>query len=103
MRRIAGVLAAVFIIACGSDAPKPLSEPGEKLYDLRGVIESRDSGDNTIRIRHEAIANFMEAMTMDFSVRGAEARELPADGTRVTARLHVTDRAYWLTDLKVQP
>lgn len=81
-------------------ARKPLSEPGEKLYALKGKILSRDSGDNTVRVDHEAIPGYMEAMTMSYSVRGADVVSLPADGASVEARLHVTERGYWLTDVK---
>ncbi|HEX6640978.1 MAG TPA: copper-binding protein, partial [Thermoanaerobaculia bacterium] len=58
---------------------------------------------NTLNVDHEAIPGFMEAMTMDYSVRGAKVTALPADKSRIEAKLHVTDRAYWLTDVKTRP
>jgi protein SCO1/2 len=96
---------AILLIACAPEqsAPKPLSEPGEKLYDLRGRIVSRDVADNTLRVDHQAIPGFMEAMTMDFSVRGAQVQSLPPDQTTIEARVHVTDNGYWLTDVKQVP
>jgi len=94
----------VMVVACGGEEkPRPLSEPGEKLYGIRGVIVSRNSGDNSLRLNHEAVAGFMAAMTMDFSVRGADVQSLPADGKRIEAKLHVTDRAFWITDVKQVP
>lgn len=90
------------LIAC-SDAEtkqKPLSEPGEKVYTLTGKILGRDSGDNTVRLDHEPLPGFMEAMTMDYSVRGAPVSALPPDGTRVVATLHVTGNGYWITGVK---
>ena len=45
----------------------------------------------------------MTAMKMDYSVRGADVKTLPADRKRIEAKLHVTDRAYWLTDVKQIP
>lgn len=88
---------------CG-DSPreKPLSEPGERLFDVRGRIEGRDASDNIVLLKHERIPGFMEAMTMEFTVRGAEVTSLPPDGSDVDARLHVTDRAYWLTDVRIR-
>ena len=87
--------------ACGGpERDKPLSEPGERLYDVRGRIEGRDASDNLIRLNHERIPGFMDAMTMEFTVRGAAVTSLPPDGAEVVAKLHVTDRAYWLTDVK---
>jgi len=67
---------------------------------MRGKIISRDAGDNTLRVDHESIQGFMDAMTMDYSIRGAAVSALPADGQRIEARLHVTERGYWLTDVK---
>jgi protein SCO1/2 len=98
MKRALVALFAIAALAC-AQTEKPLSVPGEKLYALRGKIVARDANDNTLRVDHEAIPGFMEAMTMDYSVRGAKVAELPADGTRITAKLHVTDNAYWLTDV----
>jgi protein SCO1/2 len=98
------LLLAFFAACAGEDgAAKPLSEAGEKLYDVRGVIVSRDVTSNTLNVDHEAIPGFMEAMTMDYSVRGAKVTALPADKSRIEAKLHVTDRAYWLTDVKTRP
>jgi protein SCO1/2 len=99
------LLALTLLVACGgeSDAPKPLSEPGEKLYDVRGKIRSRNAEDNTVNMDHEAIPGFMEAMVMDYSVRGVKVADLPADNTRIQARLHVTDNGYWITDVKPIP
>jgi hypothetical protein len=94
----------VLLVACSADeAPKPLSEPGEKLYVIRGVILSRDAANNTLNLDHERIPGFMEAMKMDYGVRGAKVAALPADRTRIEAKLHVTDRSYWITDVRALP
>ena len=106
MRGVAAVIAlAVAVIACANSEQKekPLSEPGEKLYTMRGRVVARDDGDNTLRVDHEPIPGFMDAMTMDYSVRGARVTALPPDGTRVEAKLHVTTSGYWLTDVKKAP
>ena len=108
MRRAGVLLVVLFVVlflggACEREKPKPLSEPGEKLYGIRGTIETRNPADNTIRLNHEAVAGFMAAMTMDFSVRGADVESLPADGKRIEAKLHVTDLAVWITDVKQVP
>ena len=97
--------AIVLVLAlCGGDGErKPLSEPGEKLYIVRGVILSRSESANTVHMDHEEIPGFMAAMQMDYSVRGADVKALPADNARVEAKLHVTERAYWITDVKPIP
>ena len=103
-RVVAFVALALVVVACSDrEKPRPLSEPGEKLYTVRGIVLSRDASENAVRLDHEAIPGFMEAMTMDYKVRGAEVASLPPDKTRIEARLHVTDRAYWITDVKRIP
>ena len=93
-------LVLLFVVACGDgEKPKPLSVKGESLYTLKGKIVSRSSSDNTLKVDHEAIPGFMEAMVMDYSVRGAKVEQLPADGSIITAKLHVLPDAYWLTDV----
>jgi len=96
------LVAALF--GCAKPAPpKPLSEPGEKVYALKGTIVSRDAGEHSLRINHEAIAGFMEAMTMDYPVRGVSMEQLPPNGSKIEARLHVHDDKYWLTDIRKVP
>ena len=103
MKRVAILFVVFFLFACTEEKPKPLSEPGERLYTVRGIVLSRNAADNSLRLDHEEIPGFMAAMTMDYSVRGAEVKTLPADRKRIEAKLHVTDRAYWVTDVKQIP
>jgi protein SCO1/2 len=107
MRRSAALtlIAVLFLVACGDRGrkEKPLSVPGEKLYTLEGRITGRDVAANLLRVDHKAIPGYMEAMTMDYPVRGAGVQSLPPDNSRITARLHVIDTAYWLTDVKQVP
>jgi len=102
MRR-AAVLAAVLLLVACAKHEKPVSEPGEKLYTLKGKILTRDASDNSVRIDHQAVPGFMEAMTMDYPVRGAKVGALPPDNSKIEARLHVNGDSYWITDVKKAP
>lgn len=102
-RAVLLAVVALVLLSCAKPEPKPLSEKGEKLYALKGKILSREASDNSLRLDHEAIPGFMEAMTMDYPVRGAKVAELPPDKSIVVARLHVNDDKYWLTDVKRAP
>ncbi len=95
---IIGVLIAM--AGCDSEKPKPLDVAGEKIYAMRGVITARNPQQGTITVDHEAIRGFMEAMAMEYPVRGVAVDRLPANGARITAKLHVTDDAFWLTDVQ---
>lgn len=104
MQRVPLLLAFLLLAACAEDAKeKPVSEAGERLYTVRGTILSRNASANTVFVDHEAIPGFMEAMKMDYSVRGAKVESLPPDKSRFEATLHVTDRAYWITNVKPMP
>lgn len=103
MPRVALAFILLSLLACADEQPKPLSEPGEKLYTVRGVILSRDTSANSVNLDHEAIPGFMEAMKMDYNVRGTDVAKLPPDRTRIEAKLHVTERGYWITDVKPIP
>lgn len=106
MRRTLLAMALLFA-ACAkqedSAATKPVSVPGEKTYAMFGKIVARDADDNTIRIDHQAIPGFMEAMAMDFTVRGARVDSLPPNEVPIHATLHVTDDAFWVSDVKKAP
>jgi Cu/Ag efflux protein CusF len=99
------ILALALAAACEkakiSNADKPLSVPGEKIYALQGKIVGRDAAENSLTIDHEAIPGYMEAMTMDYIVRGAKVDALPPNGTAIAATLHVTDdKGIWITGLR---
>jgi protein SCO1/2 len=103
MQKVALMAVALVAFACAKKAEKPLAEAGEKLYTVRGVVVGRDLADNTLRIDHEEIPGYMEAMTMDYPVRGAAVGALPPDKSRVEAKLHVHDERVWLTDVRRVP
>ena len=102
MRR-AAVVAILLCVACSRSqdtAPKPISERGETLHTLKGTIVTRDTAENTLRVDHEAIPGYMDAMTMDYNVRGANVSDLPPDRSRIEAKLHVVDDRYWISDVR---
>ena len=103
MRRALVLSTFVLLALSCAKHEKPLSEPGEKIYVLKGKILSRDASDNSLRIDHEAIPGYMEAMTMDYPVRGAKVAQAPPDQAKIEARLHVHDERYWITDVKRVP
>ncbi|MGH9456258.1 MAG: copper-binding protein [Thermoanaerobaculia bacterium] len=87
-------------VPAGTDAEPQIEE---KTYDLEGVIVSRDPATNQLTVDHEEIPGYMAAMTMSYEVRGQNVAELPADGSAITAVVHATEEAYWLTDVNPAP
>lgn len=87
------LLSALVVAGCGGEGE-------EKTYPLRGTIEGRIEQSNELVVQHEKIGDWMEAMTMPFPVRDAKVAELPPTGTEIEAIVHVTDRRFWITDVR---
>lgn len=70
-----------------------------RVFGANGVIKEIHREDGTVVIRHGAISNYMEGMTMPFTVKD------PADlvgfqrGDQITFQLHVTDTESWVDHL----
>ena len=105
MRKLALAAAMLCLVACAKQKPavRPLSEQGETIHLVKGTIVGRDAADNTLRVDHEQIPGYMEAMTMDYPVRGVAVASLPPDTSRVEAKLHVSEERVWLTDVRKTP
>jgi Cu/Ag efflux protein CusF len=100
---VALVLVATFAFACDSKRETSTEAQTAQTYDLTGTVVGRQEQAKQLIIQHEDIGDWMKAMTMPFDVREADFETLPPDGTRITAKVHVTDDAYWITDVVAQP
>ena len=67
---------------------------------MTATIVSRDPAQNTVNLDNKEVPGVMEAMRMDYQVRGAKVDSLPRDGTPVDVKLHEQDGRYWITDVK---
>ena len=102
------MIAAALMLGC-AESPEPAEEidttaeapAAEETHDLRGVVVERDPMANTLKVAHEAIGDWMGAMTMSFPVRGEDVQNLPENGEQITATVHVDGTEYWLTDVEV--
>src|SRR6266566_8771472 len=75
------------------------SSPGEanlRSFAARGVVKELKADGSTILLSHEAITNYMDAMTMPFKIK--EPKELTGlrPGDQVSFRLSVTDTESWI-------
>jgi len=62
----------------------------------RGVVKEVNLGDRQIIIRHEAISNYMAAMTMPFKVKDPQELAGLRRGDEIAFRLHVADTESWV-------
>ena len=89
----ASVFSCLLRVTLGANAA---SSDAIRVLTARGVIEAIDSQAKTIVIRHEAISNYMPAMTMPFKVKSQNDLTGLQRGDQVTFQLHVADDTSWV-------
>jgi protein SCO1 len=98
------ILLSAFLLAlafgCGKKSPPVSENSSAKIYDARGVIQNISADLRSITIKHEAISNYMAAMTMDFPVRDTNELNGLAPNDEIEFKLHVTDNDDWIENLR---
>ncbi len=102
-------LALFALASCKQQSPTAAAPPSaastnQQFFQVKGVVKELQPGGKTVVIKHEAVTNYMPAMTMPFEVRNTnELRGLQA-GDAVGFRLIVTDKDAWIDHLtKLNP
>jgi len=82
--------------------PSPQSAVGTNLqiYQVKGVIKEVLAERKKVKIAHEEIPNYMEAMTMMLDVREVKELDGLQPGDTVSFRMLVTDDDGWIDQLK---
>ena len=90
------LLATLFL---GSTPLVGYTADAARTFQVKGTIEEVQAENKRIVVRHEAISNYMDAMTMPFKVR--EVKELSAlqKGDVISFRLHVSDSESWIDEV----
>ncbi len=89
----------LFLASCQRQtAPQP-----PKRYALKGKVVSVDKNSNSLVVDHEAIPNFMSAMTMPYIVKPASQLDTVSPGDMITADVVIQEEqhAYWLENIVV--
>jgi protein SCO1/2 len=71
-------------------------ETNEQVFAAKGVVKQVNAPDEIILIQHEAISNYMSAMTMPFKVKDTKALAGLQAGDEISFRLHVTETESWV-------
>ena len=85
----------ILLVSPGTLSASP-STNSARVFTARGVVQELRPDTHVIVIRHEAIAGFMDAMTMPFKVRNPEAVAGLQGGDEITFQLHVTETESWV-------
>lgn len=108
MRRFFAVFTFLVALGCGigcdsaSTRPSSKSEASGEITNYFGVGEVRSLGTDgkSVVVKHEAITNFMEAMTMPFPVHDPRELQGLKSGDRINFRLRVTATDGWIDQIQ---
>src|SRR5215471_4675688 len=70
-----------------------------RTFDAKGVVTELELSRNHITIRHDAITDYMPAMTMSFRVKDPNEMTKLRAGDQVNFRLSVTESESWIDRL----
>ena len=93
------IIALSFLLAfasCAGKGPEDTEGSEGRRFDLKGKVIAIDRAKGEVTVEHEAVKGFMDAMTMDFQLRDADALKTVEAGDGIQATLVVTDDAAWL-------
>ena len=104
--RFAVLVSLAFVASCGKqstaesrNASAPL-QPTQQVFQVKGTITQLQTAEKSVRIRHETIPGYMDAMTMTFDVKDTNELAGLAAGDAVAFRLTVTDKDGWVDQIK---
>lgn len=90
------IVGIALILALPTAKAGPLSAPqssnAARTFTVHGVVMALKPADQIIVIRHEAISNYMDGMTMPFKAADTKTFSALSPGDQVTFQLHVTDQ-----------
>jgi protein SCO1/2 len=104
MRTFLIILSAVFLFAACQRSETPTAKGEAKRYPLKGKVVSVNKEKKTATIDHEAVADYMSAMTMDFPIHEDWVWDDLVPGAEIRAELVVDNSAkdpYWLEKIGI--
>jgi protein SCO1/2 len=77
-----------------------VSHTNQQVFQVKGVVISVKPNVKQVEIRHEAVTNYMPAMTMPFDVKDTNELAGLEPGSKVTFRMIVTDTEGWIDQIQ---
>jgi protein SCO1/2 len=104
MKILIAVLVVLGLVAC-TQTPRQEANAAKtaKTYQLKGEVMALDGTTNVVTVKHEAIGDWMEAMTMGFPVKDKAEFEKLKPGQKITADVVVQGDDFWLEKFTIQP
>ena len=82
--------------AAWADSPGAASAGDTKVFSATGRVREVKAAERTLVIEHDAITNYMSAMTMPFHVKNAGELADVKNGDPISFQLHVTETESWI-------
>ncbi|MEP6960579.1 MAG: copper-binding protein [Acidobacteriota bacterium] len=110
--RTLSMLAVCLVLAGCSTAPATSSgetpaaaakQDEVKKYSIHGEIQKLDDQGKTATIKHQAIGDWMGAMTMEFPVKDPADFAKLATGKTINGTVYVQGLNYWVGDVSEAP
>jgi protein SCO1/2 len=70
-----------------------------EVYNVKGTVQEVKPAQKSVKIAHEKIPNYMDAMTMDFDVKDAKELSSLQPGDYVSFRMVVTEKDGWIENI----
>jgi protein SCO1/2 len=94
------LLCGVIIAGCNKPAPSASKFP---TYKMRGTVVAVHADDKSASIDADAIPGFMDAMTMEYTVRDSAALSKLKPKDKITADLIVGPDGAYIQNIQLQP
>lgn len=91
------LLSSLAFVSCKTTQP---AQTGKR-YELKGTVVSVDKAHSSATIDHEEIKDFMDAMTMDYTLKETWPLDVMKPGDQIQATLVVADGSSWLEDVVI--
>ena len=101
------LLPLILMLAACQQSPQPAavatkdeSKQAIREYALHGEVLRVDPKDRIAAIKHDAIGDWMGAMTMEFPIKDQKDLEALKPGQKINATVHVQgDTIYWVDQI----
>jgi protein SCO1/2 len=100
LKSFAGILLCGLLLVSCPDSPAQSNGP-VRVFSAHGVVEEVKPENQTIVIRHEAISNYMDAMTMPFKVKDPKELNGLHRGSKINFELFVGEDESWVAKIAV--
>jgi protein SCO1/2 len=101
MRRLLAIVVATGWLNGSQAAPSQPdgAEVPTRTFEVKGVVRKINAAEKTVVIAHEAITNYMDAMTMPFKVKQSKDLANLESGDEILFRLRVTETESWVEQI----